>query len=374
MKTICFVTTGDIKTNATSKRALGMANPLSDLGWRVHIIMEDTPENRHRASMECDGRTEVHYFAHSSAFGERRAKAGLLQSIRPDYLYLSAFVFRNIVPHYCKCIKIVEHSELMSHVCNRDLAHKAMDTLLEYLSLPYADGVVNASCYLQGTYLHRANKMPMGKRPPMLHLPYAYNPGMMQEMPISESLASRYKGKTVFMYLGAISDNYGIYTLIEAARLLYAERRDFCLIALGHGKDFANATTRIKSLGLGDCVEMRGFVSEEDIPLYFSLASAFISPMNDTAQDWARCPSKLYMYLPYGKPVITCRIGEPQRVFGKHGVYYAPGNASELSKRMAEIADKSVAIPHVNPLEHTWEARARQFDQWISSNFQKRNN
>ena len=41
MKSICFVTTGDIKDIATAKRALGLANPLSDLGWQVSIIMED---------------------------------------------------------------------------------------------------------------------------------------------------------------------------------------------------------------------------------------------------------------------------------------------------------------------------------------------
>ena len=43
---------------------------------------------------------------------------------------------------------------------------------------------------------------------------------------------------------------------------------------------------------------MPGFVDEEDISQYFSVASAFISPMNDTTQDWVRCPSKMYLYLP----------------------------------------------------------------------------
>lgn len=37
---ICFITTGDIKNIATAKRALGLANPLADLGWEVSIIME----------------------------------------------------------------------------------------------------------------------------------------------------------------------------------------------------------------------------------------------------------------------------------------------------------------------------------------------
>ena len=45
-KKICFVTTGDIKNIATAKRALGMADPLVELGWEVSILMEDTEENK----------------------------------------------------------------------------------------------------------------------------------------------------------------------------------------------------------------------------------------------------------------------------------------------------------------------------------------
>ena len=43
---ICFITTGDIKNIATAKRALGLANPLADLGWEVSIIMENCEEHR----------------------------------------------------------------------------------------------------------------------------------------------------------------------------------------------------------------------------------------------------------------------------------------------------------------------------------------
>lgn len=58
---ICFITTGDIKSIATAKRALGLANHLSDLEWKVSIIMDDTEENHHRAELECDSRTKVYF-------------------------------------------------------------------------------------------------------------------------------------------------------------------------------------------------------------------------------------------------------------------------------------------------------------------------
>ena len=78
---ICFITTGDIKNIATAKRALGMANPLVDLGWDVSILMEDTEENHHRVSMECCDNVKVYYFPHCSALQEIKAKNKLIKDI-----------------------------------------------------------------------------------------------------------------------------------------------------------------------------------------------------------------------------------------------------------------------------------------------------
>ena len=60
---ICFVTTGDMKNNASSKRALGLAKYLVDIGWRVSILMEDTIENRHHVQMECSNDINVYFFS-----------------------------------------------------------------------------------------------------------------------------------------------------------------------------------------------------------------------------------------------------------------------------------------------------------------------
>lgn len=346
-----------------------MADMLSDLGWKVYVIMEDTEENHHRALMECDARTTFLFFQQSSAFGEIKAKTKFLKKIRPDYVYLCAFVFRNMVFCGHKCIKIVEHSELMSAVCHRSRLRKVLDALLEYGSLMYADGFVNASKFLQEVYQERRGKLPWKVRMPMLYLPYAYNPQMMHIDISDHNIQKRYNGKTIFVYLGTISRNYGIYTIIEAARMLKAGRNDFCVVVLGHGGEYGAAVQLVEEHDLRDCVDMCGFVKEEAIPHYFSIAFAFISPMNDTTQDWARCPSKLYMYLPYNKPVITCRVGEPLSVFGEKGVYYSPGDACSLKDRMIDVLEGKVTTSQVNPKEHTWASRVVVFDKWVEEMF-----
>lgn len=366
LKRICFVTTGDIKNNAAAKRALGMATPLSDIGWKVYIIMEDSKENRHRVSLECDGRIRVFYYPSSSVLKEVIMKKRILAKIKPDYIYLCAFVFRNIVPLSLKCKKLVEHSELLSKVCHRKMIRRIFDGILECCSIIYADGLLNASKYLQNTYIQRMNRVPFINNKPMLYFPYAYNSRQMQirvgQLPEFKTNAD----KTYFVYLGTIAENYGIFTIIEAAKKLKETHPVFCVIVLGYGKDYGNAVKLVEEYGLNDNVYMHGFVEEEKIASYFSLASAFISPMNDTVQDWARCPSKLYMYLPYGKPVITCRIGEPLLVLGDSGLYYLPDDSSSLKEQMKRVMNNDFASLNVNPLLHTWEARAAAFNEWIN--------
>ena len=87
--------------------------------------------------------------------------------------------------------------------------------------------------------------------------------------------------------------------------------------------------------------------------------------MRDTEQDWARCPSKLYMYLPYDRPIITCRIGEPMSVLGDKGTYYQAGNAEDMATKMAQLIDSGNSHLGIAPKEHIWQARADVFDQWI---------
>lgn len=346
-----------------------MADALSDLGWKVYVIMEDTEENRHRSSLECDARTTFLFFQRSSALRERKIKTDLLKRIKPDYVYLCAFVFRNMVHCGRKCVKIVEHAELMSAVCHRNRLRKALDLMLEYGSLIYADGFVNASKFLQQVYQGRCRKMWVKAHMPMLYLPYAYNPKMMHKHAHGVESQGHDNQDAVFVYLGTISRNYGIYTILEAVRMLKAERNDFRVVVLGHGGEYGAAVQLVKEHDLRDCVDMCGFVKEEAIPHYFSIASAFISPMNDTTQDWARCPSKLYMYLPYNKPVITCRIGEPLSVFGEKGVYYSPGDARSLKDRMIDVLEGKVTTSQVNPKEHTWASRVVVFDKWVEETF-----
>lgn len=365
---ICFITTGDIKNIATAKRALGMANPLANLGWEVSILMEDTEENHHRVEMECCDKVKVYYFPHCSAFKEIKIKSKLIKEINPDYIYICAFVTRNTVGIWHRCKKLVEHSELQSGIPDMKGLRKIHAYINEYFSIIYSDALLNASMYLQDVFKKRAKRVLKG-RMPMLYFPYAYSDGVMNVMEIDRNKLefSKYNGRKIFVFLGSIVRGYGAFTMIEAVEKIREKYPEVLLLMLGRGGSYQEACDYVEKHGLQDNIHLPGFISEEDISMYFSLTDYFVSPMNDTVQDWARCPSKLYMYLPYRKPIITCKIGEPFNVLGAEGFYYEPSSSDSLALEMEKLLESGKTEISINPLEYEWKHRTNEFDKWIHS-------
>lgn len=367
MNHICFITTGDIKSIATSKRALGMANPLSKNGWKVSIIMEDTEENRYRTSLECNSNINIYFFKKGSVFNEIKQKNKIINEITPDYIYICAFVTRNIVGIGNKAKKIVEHSELQSGIPDIHGIHKIRALFNECASILYSDYILNASRYLQNCYLNRCRRLGL-KNKPNFYFPYAYSSTTIQIRVIDFNLKEnlRYKDKTIFVFLGSISRNYGVFTILDAVKKLSQSEIRFKVLMLGKGRHYNEALSYVDENKISDFVEMPGYIKEDDISYYFSLADSFISPMNDTIQDWARCPSKLYMYLPYNKPIITCKIGEPYEVLKDTGMYYSSGNSTELANVMKDVINNNIPKTVCNASLHSWEYRTNEFINWFN--------
>lgn len=367
---ICFVTTGDIKSIATAKRALGMANPLVELGWNVSILMEDTKENHHRVEIECSDKVKVFFFPHLNALNEIKAKNKLIKEIDPDFLYICAFVTRNVVGVFHRSRKLVEHSELQSAIPTVKSLTKLRILIFEYYSIFYSDGLINASVYLEDVYKKRSHMMLCGKRKE-LYSPYAYSENVNIVKTIDKNVVAGgiYNGRKIFCFLGSITRNYGAFTIIDAIKNLKDRYPELLMLFLGKGHDYEEACRYVKVNQLSDNIRMMGYISEEDISFYFSLIDYFISPMNNSVQDWARCPSKLYMYLPYNKPIITCKIGEPYEVLKEKGLYYEPSSVDGLAEKMKLLLCSDRNELGVDASLHTWCYRAKEFDNWVKNTF-----
>jgi glycosyltransferase involved in cell wall biosynthesis len=360
---ITFLTTGDIRKIATMKRALGMAGPLADLGWEVSIVAMDCSENRSRISASCDARIEVVYFKEGSAFSERRQKSRIIRALGPDILYCCSYSFRN------RCGRsdlrpesrlVVEHSELASAILGLPRVKRWLYAYYEWLSVKRADMIVAASRWLQEFYLNRS--LPSGKKSmPVTYLPYAHDIDLEQiDADASEQLRSKYKDAFNLVFLGSMIRNYGLFLMLEAIRQLRDDKNKYKLHLIGDGPDLDEARNYIRTHDISHMVVITGYLPEASLSAYLQMADAFLVPLYPTIQDQARCPSKTYMYLPFQKPVLTCRIGESAALFEDDRFFFRSGNPSDLADKVRALR-KDVRIPLPDPAHHSWKERAHSF-------------
>lgn len=374
MRKITFLTLGDISKIPTMKRALGMANPMQKLGWEVSIIAMDCTENRKRIAMECNAHIQVHYFKEAIASKEARLKTSIVNIIKPDFVYICSFGFRNRIIKSllnCKPTLMVEHSELLSSVKAVGRLRRVVHYYFEVKSVFYSNGLICASKYLYNHYKKLAktfNKITY----PILYSPYAFNDKViLAPTKLTSILKEKYKNKTLLIYMGGMAKNYGLFTMIEAVQVLSKKNRQVKLLLMGNsGADLAEAKEFVSINKLNDYIEFLGYVPEDEISSYFEVADMLISPLNNTIQDKARCPSKIYIYLPFNKPVLTCEIGEAWEIFKENGYYFDNSKPESLSDLIENIMDKvTTRKGHIDVFQHTWSKRAEELDKWLKINF-----
>ena len=364
---IAFVTTGDIEDIATSKRAFGMAGPLTAVGHRVSILLQETPSNRARLALEAP-MAEPHWFGALSAGQENRAKRKILKEISPDIVYVGSYGIRNLVcpARPVRARYLVEHSELPSAITNRPITRRVLDFALERLTFGAFDGHVCASVYLAEFV---RGKLPEARGGTVHYSPYAHTRSVMRPAGAPRR-GGRGDGPKRLLYMGTLAPNYGIFHILDAMTRL-RRRMAVELVVLGKGRAFDTAVARATELGLDDVVTFKGYVPEDALPGLLGEADAFVAPIFDTVQDKARCPSKLFMYVAFDRPVVTSDIGEAHQIFGPDYPYYftpddVPDMAAKLEVALVERADWT---PSWRAADHEWQARVTAFDAWLATAF-----
>lgn len=370
---ICFVTTGDIRTNASIRRAVGMTPPLARHGHALAVVAWDTAHNRASLTTGCPEAEVLWLAAGAPALQERREKDQLVRAWRPDVVFLCGVALRNLVPCDGRwltgrakagpaCRVVAEHCEWISPDCRHGLRH-LVARACNWRSQTAADGLVCASRYLERHYRRVCRS---GK--PVLYLPYAFTP---QAAAGRATPAQPVPGMKRVTYLGAIVQEYGVLELLDGAAGLLRRRADFVVDLLGTGSDASAAQKWVRDAGLGDRIRLHGYVSDDDLPAWLASADVFVAPLHDTRQDRARCPSKLYAYLPYAKPIVTCQVGEAAELLGTDGFYYRPDDGDDLARVLDRALDASGSWQPraVNLADQTWDARAATFERWLQEAF-----
>jgi glycosyltransferase involved in cell wall biosynthesis len=362
---IFFITSGDISIVATMKRATGMAEYLIALNNEVSIIALDCDANRKRFQYECPN-ANILYFNDGNSVYEQKQKKRLIEKGGPDLVYVSSVGFRNWIHKFngshSNTKYVVEHSELTSMISHFSIFRRGAYLLLEYLCQFIYDGQIVSSKYL---YNHFTKKITSKNKEKVLYNPYGFNKNIFEvDNDKYYPLQKKNQGYKVVLYMGTLRENYGFLDLINAGEILNQQDQKFKILIIGNGAHKQIGVELVQKKKLNDIIEFVGFVEEEDLGVYFKLADVFISPLNDTIQDWARCPSKLFMYSAFSKPVVTCRIGEALELFHNGNYFYESGNVQDMADKIYKGITTKEDFLKDNSISQEWEVRSKDLYNW----------
>jgi glycosyltransferase involved in cell wall biosynthesis len=88
-------------------------------------------------------------------------------------------------------------------------------------------------------------------------------------------------------------------------------------------------------------IMITGYVNDKQLVDYYKNAYCFIIPLWNTERSSSRFPTKMASFMFSGKPVLTCKIGEPGNLLQdfENVVFFSPGDYKDLSEKIDQIMD-----------------------------------
>jgi glycosyltransferase involved in cell wall biosynthesis len=135
--------------------------------------------------------------------------------------------------------------------------------------------------------------------------------------------------------LGRLGDAKGSATLVRALARLDGRDRAARLVLAGDG-DRAPIEVEARRLGIGDRVELPGWIGPDERARTLRAASVFALPSRDEG-----LPMALLEAMAYGLPAIVSPVGGIPDVFqeGRHGYFVQPDDPDALADRLRALLD-----------------------------------
>jgi glycosyltransferase involved in cell wall biosynthesis len=139
----------------------------------------------------------------------------------------------------------------------------------------------------------------------------------------------------VIVYLGLFNSYQGVDLLLQAARLLIQQGRNFHLLLMGYPEQAYRDLA--EKLNISSFVTFTGRVSYADAPLLLSAGDLAVSPKVSATE----ANGKLLNYMACGLPVVAFDTPVNRELLGDDGIYAALGSVDELAQCLSDaLADR----------------------------------
>ena len=162
----------------------------------------------------------------------------------------------------------------------------------------------------------------------------------LERMRIQPSDESIKRGKKYMVgYLGVIGQQEGIEYLLEAAKIIKKARNDVFWGIVGGGPHLDALRKMSSDMGLDDCVEFTGRVSDEDLLRYLNTADICVNsdefnPMNDKSTM-----NKILEYMALAKPIVQFDLTEGRFSAQDASLYAEPNNPANMAEKVVKLLE-----------------------------------
>ncbi len=127
----------------------------------------------------------------------------------------------------------------------------------------------------------------------------------------------------------------GVDTLIEGANIVVKKNQRIVFLAVGKGPDSESVKLRIHELGIDGNFKLAGFVSDEDLPIYYNVADVFVLP----SKSGEGLPLVALEAMACALPVIATDVGGIREILMvDYGKLVPPNNPELLAKAILDFA------------------------------------
>jgi glycosyltransferase involved in cell wall biosynthesis len=229
--------------------------------------------------------------------------------------------------------------------------------VFEWCSLKLADITIATNESYKQVQMKRA------KRNPQTIFIVRNGPDKLRMSSIPPSPRLKAMNKYILCYVGSLNPQDGVDYLLRSLRYLFHDlkRSDFHCVIMGTGDSLQDLRDLAGSLQLDGCVELTGFVPDEELQANLAAADICVdpdpsSPLNDVS-TWI----KIMEYMASAKPIVSFDLKETRFSAGEAAVYVKPNREAEFAETIAQL----MAQPELRKQMGTYgRRRVEQELQW----------
>jgi glycosyltransferase involved in cell wall biosynthesis len=248
------------------------------------------------------------------------------------HVYMSSYLAAKLAKKYRKPLIVTQHNTFIDYKSWLTVLEHLNDLVIGKAILKNADQILTVSKETKkyvlklGADKSKTSVMYNGVDPK------CFRTAQKEESRIKLGLP---KNRKIIFSVRRLVYKNGLDTLIESVPLITQSYPKVLFVVAGKGPSRKLIEDHIKELGIGSNIKLTGFVSDEQLPIYYNSADYFILP----SASGEGLPLVLFEAMACGLPVIATTVGGTPEIVDhmKNGVLVPPRNPEKMAKALIKL-------------------------------------